>query len=363
MVTNATCDRDDLKREIVERIDVRHLLLTYGCKIKRGGGRNEWQSPDCPHERHKDADAFRFNEVKKRWQCFKCNVDGDVFTFIALAEGLDCQRDFLRVREIAASIADVDLNAHRTPEWQAAREQRERQREQRFREQMEREERDAANAQQRAAGYWDSLLVRHDGGERYLASRGLQASHLVDVVRFDHVGAAFADPFTADGSPSLRVFDFDHGNVCGIVRRRIPPIAGYKPSVKAPTLTGTMGTGTMGHRIQDIEPGGEVKVTEGIMDTLTSVDVFPEAVTLGANGTSVLPKVIFYAARRVRQLGARMTIYAHVDAKQQGEKAVLQGVKMAESLGMRFGVDIRVAELGKAKDLNEAWASRKWRPT
>lgn len=353
-------EREQVKQTIVERIDVENVLRAYGVHFKRSGGRNQLSSRDCPADRHGDGDAFRFDTVKKLWQCFKCNTKGDVFHYIAAMEGLDCSRDFGQVKARAANLADVDLAETNTDEWRAKNEERERDRERRYKEQIAAELRATASAKERANGYWSSLTLRHDAGVRYLASRGIKI--VPSFVRFDRCDTTFADDFSTEGAPVLAVHNFDDGEICGVVRRRIPPIQGYKPSVKAPTLTGTTAKGTLAHSISDIVSGVDVIVLEGIVDSITAPSIWPDAVVLGANGTGAMHQVIFRAAQRARRVHAQLHVVAHADEKHQGHKAVARGLKMARALGMQLGDDLHVVQLDGAKDLNDAHRAG-WRPS
>lgn len=352
-------DRDQQKAAVIEGIEIGALLRAYGIAFRRGGGRNQLCSRDCPTDRHSDNDAFRFDEVKKLWQCFKCNTKGDVFHWIAAMEGVDCGREFPAVLARAAEIADVDLQAMKSAEWAAKNEERQRERERRYQDQMELERRAAGDASARAAANWGSLFLHHEEGVAYLASRGIV--RIPRFVRFDRRDAAFADSFSADGSPAIAVRDLDKGEICGIVRRRIPPFT-FRPGTKAPTLTGTRGNGTLAGAIADIGAGQDAIVLEGIVDTITASVLWPDAVVLGANGTGPMNTVIVHAAKRVRRLRGRLFVVSHADAKQQGQKAVAKGMRIACGLGLRPGNDLRIVELDGAKDLNDAHRAG-WRPS
>ena len=358
--------KDDLHVEVAERLIVKALMLKYGVRFRKGGGRNELESQECPHRSDHGTHAFRFNEKLKRWQCFACNTKGDAFGYVAAMEGLDVKRDFPRVLEIAAQIAGVmpsttppEERERRMAELRAVRAQRERA------EQAASETEDA-RAIATASAYWDALPARHPAGEMYLDRRGITGGHIVRLngrLRFDRADAPSRDNWSSDGSPSLALHDLRDRGIAGVVRRRLPAVIDADPrGVKAPSLTGCKGSGTMAYKLAEIDTGQDAVVTEGIADTITAMVAWPDAAVLGANGTGTLPTVLKAVAERVRAAGGRMLVVPHADEKRQGERAVIPSMITAEAVGLRPGIDLILIDLGNAKDLNEAWCSG-WRPT
>lgn len=357
MIDNAGTD---LRDEVLERISIRDLLSAYGFNYRRGGGRNELQSKECSQRSDHSDFVFRFNEEKKRWQCFTCGTRGDVFTFIAEMEGLSCRDEFpavlARAAEIAGvvpSIAPPEERARRTQEIRAARAERERA-------QQAEAEADDARAIATASAYWNALPAIHPAGERYLAKRGL-APH--PMIRFDLAAHPARDTWSSDGAPSLAIHDLRDRGISGVVRRRLPSIvdACTRGGVKAPTLTGCHGNGTMAHPMSAIADDRDVVVTEGIADTMTALFAWPDAVVLGANGVGPLPTIIQHAARAARPRRGRLLLVPHADQRRQGELAVIPGARFAMQAGFRLGADLVIVTLGRAKDLNDAWCAG-WRP-
>jgi hypothetical protein len=359
-----TATGHDRRNEVAEQITVKALLDAYGLRYRRGGGRHELESNECPARTDHGSFVFRFNEKKKLWQCLGCATRGDAFGFVAAMEGWDCKADWARVLEQTAQIAGVvpstvspQERAQRLAVFRQARADRER---------AEREaaEREAAAAIARATGYWEALPSRHGAGERYLDRRGVgNVVELHGRVRFDRTDAPGRDHWSSDGAPTLALHDLHGRGISGIVRRRLPDVVAADPrGVKAPSLTGCRGSGTMAHALAEIEPGRDVVVTEGIADTITGLVAWPEAVVLGANGTGPLPTVILESARCVARARGRLFVVPHADERGQGEHAVSAGTKGALAAGLRAGYDLVVVELGNAKDLNDAWCAG-WRPT
>jgi len=357
MIDNAGTD---LRDEVLEQIQVRELMSAYGFHYRKGGGKNELQSKECSQRSDHSDFVFRFNEQNKRWQCFTCGTKGDVFTFIAEMERLSCRDDFPAVLARAAEIAGVvpsivppEDRARRTEEIRAARAERERS-------QLAESEADDARAIAAASAYWNALPPAHPAGERYLAKRGLA---LHPLIRFDFANHPSRDTWSSDGAPSLAIHDLRDRGVSGVVRRRLPTVvdACTRGGVKAPTLTGCHGNGTMAYPTSAISDDRDIVVTEGIADTMTALFAWPEAVILGANGVGPLPTIIQHAARAARQHRGRLLLVPHADQRRQGELAVIPGARAALAAGMRLGADLIIVALGRAKDLNDAWCAG-WRP-
>lgn len=349
----------ELRDEVLEQISVRDLLSAYGFHHRRGGGKNELQSKECPQRSDHSDFVFRFNEQNKRWQCFTCASRGDVFTFIAEMEGLSCRDDFPAVLAKAAEIAGVvpsitppEERARRLADLRAARAERERS-------QQAEAEADDARAITTASTYWNTLPLRHPAGERYLARRGLQIHPLI---RFDISAHPDRDSWSSDGAPSLAIHDLRNRGISGVVRRRLPDVvASDDRGVKAPTLTGCHGNGTMAYPLSSITDDRDVVVVEGIADTMTALFAWPEAIQFGANGIGPLPTIIQLAARAVRAHHGRLILIPQADQRRQGEQAVIPGAKAALAAGLRLGADLVIVDLGRAKDLNDAWCAG-WRP-
>jgi hypothetical protein len=354
---------DGLRNEVAEKVSVKQVLDAYGIQYRRGGGRNELESRECPSRADHGALVLRFNEKKKLWRCWSCNTSGDVFAFVAAIEGWDCKTEWARVLARTAEIAGVvpsivpaEERAQRLEVFRQARAERERAA-------VVTAEREDAAAIARASTYWGALPLRHAVGEAYLDRRGVaEVVERGGLVRFDRPDAPGRDRWSSDGAPSLAVYDLRGRGISGVVRRRLPAFVERDPrGVKAPSLTGCRGSGTMAYALTEIERGRDVVVTEGIADTITALVAWPDAVVLGANGTGPLPAVIQASARHVARLGVRLLVVPQADEQAQGQDAVTAGLADALAVGLRPGYDLMVVELGHAKDLNEAWCAG-WRP-
>jgi hypothetical protein len=359
-----TLTEPGLREEVLDKISVAQLLDAYGIRHRRGGGRHELEAKECPHRSDHGGLVLRFNETKKLWRCWSCNTSGDVFAFVAAMEGWDCKTEWARVLARTAEIAGVvpsivaaEERARRLEVLRQARAERER-------EAVAAAEREDAAAITRASTYWNALPFRHGLGEDYLERRGVaEVVQRTSRVRFDRRDAPGCDGWSSDGAPSLAVHDLRGRGISGVVRRRLPALVERDPrGVKAPSLTGCRGSGTMAYALTEIERGHDVVVTEGIADTITALVAWPDAVVLGANGTGPLPVVIRASARHVARVRGRLLVVPHADERGQGEDAVAAGTMGALQAGLCPGYDLLVVELGGAKDLNEAWCAG-WRPT
>lgn len=366
---SAHMDLDELRQEVLDKITVSDLLSSYGHKFRKGGGRNELQSKECPRRQdHSSPDAFRFNVVKKRWQCFPCNATGDVFTYVAEMERLDCVSDWRAVLQRSAEIAGVTVTIA-TPEERARRVEELRAHRLARQQQVDAEEQDQdRRAIQTATAYWNAMRLCDADGERYLGTRGITPSHVVQLgtrLRFDGADHPHRDRWSSDSAPSLALYNLQTNQLDGVVRRRLPSAIEADTSdtrkTKAPTLTGCRGSGAMGNPLSAIRRGQDVIATEGIVDSITSMIAWPDAITIGSNGTGPLANLLAEIARRVVAARGRLLLVPHADEKRQGEDAMRPGVRAAIGAGLRIGFNLKLVDLGTAKDLNEAW-TQGWRP-
>jgi hypothetical protein len=361
---SALGDLRDLRDEVAEKITAHDLLAAYGVTYRKGGGRNELQAKQCPRRRDHSDFGFRFNEASKRWQCFPCGIGGDAFTFVAEMEGLDCKTDWRRVLARAAEIAGVTPNTEPTADRRRRMEQLRADRTARDLADRAQAEASDTKAISTASAYWRALKLRDPAGEQYLAQRGVpDIARMNGRVRFDRTDLPGRDGWSSDGAPSLAIYDLRGRGVAGVVRRRLPSVVERDPRpVKAPTLTGCQGGGTMAYELADITAGRDVVVTEGIADTITALAAWPAAVVLGANGVGPMPNVVGLAARRVKQHRGLLYVVAHADERRQGETAVIPCTRAALDAGLRMESDLILVDLGNANDLNDAWISG-WRPS
>lgn len=361
---SALGDLRDLRDEVAEKITAQDLLTVYRVTYRKGGGRNELQAKECPRRRDHSDFVFRFNEASKRWQCFACAIGGDAFTFVAEMEGLDCKADWRRVLARAAEIAVVTPRTERPADHQRRMEKLRADRAARDLAERAQSEVSDTKAISTASAYWRALKLRDPAGEQYLAQRGVpDIARMNGRVRFDRTDAPGRDGWSSDGAPSLAIYDLRGRGVAGVVRRRLPSVVERdRRSVKAPTLTGCQGSGTMAYQLADITGGRDVVVTEGIADTITALAAWPEAVVLGANGVGPMPNVVGLAAQRAKKHRGRLYVVAHADKHRQGETAVIPCTRAALDAGLRIESDLILVDLGNANDLNDAWISG-WRPS
>lgn len=324
-------------RDAVEAIAV---IQRYSLRAKlRGSQYRLRECPRCKASSHREAIAIDarngswLHHGYERAAGGECS--GDVLDLIAACEGLDCRRDFRRIVEIASEIAGIVGESDSDREARAARA--------RVRAQAE----EAANKAQHsiwrstAGGAWNALRRRDLIGEKYLATRGLDAEQLlaIDAVRFANDGVAVAIR-DADGYPVN-------------VARRL-----YHPSppthAKVMTMRDHSTRGTMINAACDIMHGRGVIVVEGVIDALTARLAWPKAVILGANGAGNIPKIIESIAGRLKLAGCHLAFVPHDD--EPGVRAVIRGGEIAIAAGVEPWIfDCR------SKDLNEAWGLG-WRP-
>ncbi len=312
------------------------VLEYYGLKFKRCGT-HEVESSACPQRNDHSRRALTMNLQTGRWQCFPCSTSGDLFTFIAFAERLHPRRDFPAVVQAAAKISGtggyVDPVVIEQRRTEALAQEAERQRE---------KARLAVEAIPKATEFWHSLPQRSKRGETYLAQRGLHALVGTSVIRFDL------------DSPAVRLHDH-LGNVRNVVRRRLPELG----EPKTPGLPACPTSGSLVHSFGQVQHGGIVVVTEGVVDTLTAIAAWPGAAVLGAHGAGNMAKLAHGAAAKAVLVGARLLLVPHND------KAGYTAARDAASAAFSVGLSVTSGTIGfvrhGAKDLNEAWCGG-WRP-
>lgn len=318
------------------------VLAHYGFKFKRCGS-HEVESSSCPRRADHSRRALTMNVTTGLWQCFPCDIKGDLLTFVAEAERLDVTRDFPAVLAKAASIAGVEddgtIDHARADAMRAAAELAHKRAE-------EERKATALAAVPKATAHWQGLHDRCVRGEEYLASRGLRSLVGSASVRFDDEHG---------GSPAIRLFDVD-GSIRNVVRRRLPELG----EPKTPGLYGCPTAGTLVHSLGKIQPGGTVVVTEGVVDSLTALVAWPGWVVLGAHGAGNMGKVTHGAALKAAMCGARLAVVPHDD--RAGYKAASAAADAALSAGLSIVRGTFSFIKHGAKDLNDAWCAG-WRPS
>lgn len=334
------------------------ILDAYGISYHDAPEIRLSMCPKCGAKSKREAIAI--NRTTGRWlhhsgsSAADSPCRGGPLELIAALAGLDCERDFPRVLEIAAPIAGVDntTTAAELDEIQSRRA-----REQAAYERERAERRAAATAA--APGRWASLARRSPAGEAYLAGRGLDPAELVrlDVVRFDR-----------GGNPAVALHDYDTGVVINVARRLRDPEAASKAAGKVVSKTlvarDCSTDGTLVGKIADLDitgGGPDVAVlVEGIMDSLAAVLAFDGCCVVGANGADRMPCVAAAIAPRIAKARGWLLVVPHVDSK--GEDAAAEAVIAAERAGLRLGTSIHLVDVKPHKDLADAvQAGWQWR--
>jgi hypothetical protein len=338
----ATIDLDEVRAALTTRA----VLDFYGWKVKREG--DELVSRACPVRADHSRESFKINAASGRWQCFPCGTAGDLLDFIAAVERIAMPADFALVVEKAAAIAgvgesttSVDERLKRRAEWQERRRQAE------AREREERRARDAA-AVPTATAHWDSLLRGNPRGHAYLVERQVdeicEIREFGDVIRFD--------PHHA-GSPATPLYARD-GAIRNVVARRVPELG----EPKTPGLKDCPTAGTLINAVCQIEPGRDVVLTEGVMDSLTARLAWHSAIVLGAHGAGNLPKIAKLAVPAIAAAKARLLVVPHRDRR--GYETAMQACSIAVEAGLSLRRGTLAIIRHGAKDLNDAWRSG-WR--
>ena len=326
----------------------REMVASHFGLDLSGRDTNPWRRgkvcPACGKAWSKATESG-FCVSKQGWTCKACGGGGDLLDLVARLAGLNAGgSDFRRVLELGGDLAGVAPVAD--PH----------EREQRLarivRENAARRAADEAAEQRRLADarvsgptVWASLATRSEKGRRYLASRGLDGALLerAGAVRYTLVG----------GDPAVALYDLTDGKVWNVVRRRIE---GGPPKVLG--LTAHPSEGTLVGSIRDVTPGCTVVVTEGVIDSLTAVQAFPDALVLGAHGASQIAAIVREVAPRLA--GGGGTLVLAPDADEPGQRAAIAAGDLALAAGLVLDATLQLLEFAGA-DLNAAWCAG-WRP-
>jgi len=348
------------------------------------------------------------------WHCWACDQGGDLLALIAASENIDIRADFGRVLEIAAEIAGVDTDeppdmfapprpvrkARPAPPPQPPIDER------------------IAVAKKRAAWAWDRL---HDSDtirmpQMYLKLRGLDAAFILTretikstPLRIPKELRAAIEAKDPSASEELRTLWWTMGMrvaTLGIVvqvrcvsddrpvdlrARRIEPPDGV------PKIIGMVGGVTAspaerGKTRQLIGCYGFphsidsdlVVCTEGLMDYLTALQVWPDAHVLGAVEAGSLSLVVAHAAQALgrRDAESKLIVVEQNDPPRvtkdgrtvagAADQAVNEDPNSAAKEAVRLlgpgrvgwlhcsrrsymGVDVPGPSLADVKDLNDLW--------
>lgn len=310
----------------------------------KGAWRGRWmRSARCAETDH-GSDAFGLARDGK-WHCWSCDKGGDLLMLLALGEGLDVKNDFPRVLEIAAGIAGVELDPGSDlfgigPQKPDPR------------------PRPApppvipladriASARRRAAWAWDRLHVDGSACSSYLRCRGLDAKAVMAREELRYTPLRLAPDLRAKidaRDPSInedmRTLWYTMGTRRGTMSMVVPvrsTVDGAMVDLRArrlepepgqPKIIGMVGGVTSspaerGKTRQLIGCYGSphaidsdhVVITEGAMDYLTALQVWPNAQVLGAVEAGSLAIVTAWAAQALaqRDSDSRLTIVEQAD--------------------------------------------------
>lgn len=297
-----------------------------------GQWRGRWlRSRRCGQQDH-GTEAFGLSR-DGRFHCWACDTGGDLLKLIALGEGLDVRADFPRVLEIAAAIAGVDGN----DDWEGPI--RPPPKERPPLPEVEPIETRVARARKRASWVWDRMVRKTEGSRSsadiYLPTRSLDvaAIRLREEIRETHLRVS---PQEAMKNPELKSLSYSFA-VPGValavraVTDGCPVdvrVRRYEPREDQPKIVGMLGGVTASPaekgRPRDLIgcygfphaiDSDLVVVSEGMMDYLSSLQIFPNAASLGAVEAGSLGLVAAHAARALarRDDKSRLLIVEQLD--------------------------------------------------
>lgn len=310
----------------------------------KGQWRGRWmRSARCAETDHA-SDAFGLARDGK-WHCWSCDKGGDLLLLLALGEGLDPRADFPKILEIAAGIAGVELEPgadlfgtgpvkpdpkpRPAPPPIASISER------------------IAIAKRRAWWAWDRLHVDGDTPSVYLRSRGLDPDVILsrEELRYTPLRLtpdlrAKIDSRDPDISDDTRTLWYTMGTRRGTLSMVIPVRSAndgamvdlrarrLEPEPGQPKIIGMVGgvTSAPAERGRGRQLVGcygrpyavdadHVVITEGAMDYLTALQVWPNAQVLGAVEAGSLAIVTAWAAQALaaRDSDSRLTIVEQSD--------------------------------------------------
>lgn len=304
----------------------------------RGEWRSHWlRSRSCAETRH---DSFAFGVSRDgHWHCWSCDKGGDLLALLALGKGLDIRADFPQVLDEGAALAGVDLGKDFLPPAKPA--PRARPPEPQLPPLADR----IARAKRRAAWAWERLFDDGSLPETYLRYRGLDPAavlaretvkatplRLGDDLRHKlATGGATEDMATLWATMGTRrgtyaivvpVRCVDGLGFVDLRCRRVEPL-GDQPKVIGMVGNVTVAPAEQGKTRQLIGCYGDpssidsdlVVLTEGLMDYLTALQLFPNAQVLGAPDAGSLGILARHAAAALaaRDNESRLLIVEQAD--------------------------------------------------
>lgn len=351
MVTAVRIDVEDVRAEL--RIE--DVINRYGLKVRRHG--RTLRAKECPRCRlPSSSEAIVFNPRKDTWghfgagkaeggECF-----GNAIDLVAVCEGLDTKRDFVKVLEIAAKIAGVEARPLTDDERAARRAYREQQAAER---QIQADAEEAAmlrEAKLKAASVRQRLLRSREtrtSCRGYLLSRGLDGGRLLEG---DHARSDLL------GNPHVTLWSLDDSEPINVVHRVIDE-KNTGPRVLG--LPGCPTAGTLCGRVADITTGSTVVVTEGLIDTLTAIQLWPDHVVLGAHGAGRMALLVETVAPIIVSKGGKLVLVP--DGDDVGQRCAIKAGEAAMAAGLEMDNTLIVLDLGAHHDLNAAHCAG-WKP-
>lgn len=265
-------------------------IVSRNVKLTRCG--SEWKGC-CPFHRDRTP-SFTIYEGDRRFKCFGCGAQGDVFDFIMRMEQIG----------LRASLEAVGRNAVETmplPAW---------------------ERRTGRDRSQEAHQIWTCTAPAVDSlAETYLRARGFQGTVPADL-RFAELrlGRRSAMPALVAAVRALS------GEVQGIQRTYLSPPGTSKADLPAGKAKFSLGRVREG-AIRLTSPAPELIVSEGLEDGLTLLQGTGAAVWVAA-GASMLPAMKLPQLVRTVVIGADNDVAGRAAAAKAAEAFTRQGRKV-----------------------------------
>lgn len=105
----------EARKEIAPSVSFSKYAVKHSKMVEEIGSGTYTHRCICPHKDHKGGNektpSFYFSEETKRFQCFGCGINGDVFDFIALMKGMtwwDVLRKFIDKNNVDVKKLSLD---------------------------------------------------------------------------------------------------------------------------------------------------------------------------------------------------------------------------------------------------------------
>jgi len=340
-------DVDRVRDEVSSERGARSIIERYGLEVRQRSSR--WlrlrECPRCHYVSSSLAIGIRVDGEAWVHHSSARECRGDMFDLIGACEGFDARKDFRRALKIAMEMILIDGEVD--DDERIARENERRKR----REDAARAERQRIEAAQISAGNEWARLKREwwKKPRAYVESRRLDARKLIEH------GYLLLDQ---DGNACVPLFGFD-GELVNIARRFARP---RDPSRKVTCMKDCPHSGGayLG-RLQEIQHGTTAVLTEGIFDSLTAAQIWPERVILGASGKGQLATIARHAAPLILEHGGRLVLVPQNDASGGGQDAMVRAGRAAQEAGLVLDRHLFVLDITPHKDLSDAHCHG-WRP-